>query len=203
MALTVTVTPGKVWADNEVITGAKLNQTANPLVNLSGSVSTLAIADGSVTTPKLVDGVLSADATGRAKMADQFVSTAKLQPGALSADATGQAVMAAGYLLPTHSPTPAVLGTTGAVNVDWSLNGVFRSTLTANATLSFSNAKDGQSILIAVQQAAGGGLTLTWPGGILWGGAGAPTLTVTASKTDFFVILFLFGNYYGFYRQAF
>lgn len=40
------------------------------------------VPDGSVTTAKLADGVLSADAAGRAKMADGFATTAKLADGA-------------------------------------------------------------------------------------------------------------------------
>lgn len=88
MALTIKLTPGYTFTDNEVVTAAKLNLAANPTIDLEGSVSTLAIADGSVTTPKLVDGVLSADATGRAKMADGF----------LSADATGRGKMADGFV---------------------------------------------------------------------------------------------------------
>lgn len=55
-------------------------------------------SDGTVTTAKLANGALSADATGRGKMADGFVNAAKLADGALSADTTGRAKMADGYL---------------------------------------------------------------------------------------------------------
>jgi hypothetical protein len=88
MALTIQQTPGYVFTDGEVVTTAKLNELGNPTLDLEGSVSTLAIADGSVTTPKLADGVLSADSAGRGKMADGF----------LSADATGRGKMADGFL---------------------------------------------------------------------------------------------------------
>jgi len=46
---------------------------------------------------KMADGFLSADAGGRAKMADLFITTAKLAAGALSADAAGRALMASSY----------------------------------------------------------------------------------------------------------
>jgi hypothetical protein len=88
MALTIKLTAGYSWVDNELITAAKLNLAAAPTIQLEGSISTLALADGSVTTVKLVDGVLSADATGRAKMADGF----------FSADATGRAKFADNFL---------------------------------------------------------------------------------------------------------
>lgn len=88
MALTIKLTPGYVWQDNELDTAAKRNLAANPTIDLEGSIGTLALADGSVTTPKLADGVLSADAAGRAKMADNF----------LSADATGRGKMQDNYL---------------------------------------------------------------------------------------------------------
>lgn len=47
------------------------------------------IIDGRVRTEHLVDGILSADATGRAKMADSFVNTSKLGD-----DAVTQAIIA-------------------------------------------------------------------------------------------------------------
>lgn len=54
--------------------------------------------DGSISTAQLADGALSADTTGRAKMADGFATTAKLADGALSADTTGRAKMADGFV---------------------------------------------------------------------------------------------------------
>lgn len=77
------------------------------------AVGASGVPDGSITTPKLANGVLSADATGRgkmadgflsadtagrAKMADGFVNTAKLASGALSADTSGRAKMSDGFL---------------------------------------------------------------------------------------------------------
>ena len=46
--------------------------------------STSLLADGSVTTAKLANGVLSADAAGRAKVADGFTTTAKLADGSVT-----------------------------------------------------------------------------------------------------------------------
>lgn len=57
----------------------------------------------------LADGILTADAAGRLKMADGFVNTAKLLDGALSADATGRAKMADQFI------TSPKMGYVGAV----------------------------------------------------------------------------------------
>lgn len=98
MALTIKLTPGAVVTGTDAVTAALLNLLANPTVSLEGSVGALALGDGSVTTPKLADGVLSADATGRGKMADLYLTVGKLVDGILSADATGRGKMANGYL---------------------------------------------------------------------------------------------------------
>lgn len=203
MALTVSVVPGYTFQANEVLTIAKLNSAANPQVNLSGSVSTLTLADGSVTTSKLADGVLSADAAGRPKMATGYIINTHFSAGALSADGTGRAVMASNFMLPAKITfNPGGTGTTGAVTLDWSTGFVFPIQATGNITFSFTNAKDGQQILIPVQQGAAA-YTLTWPVGVHWGPSGAPTLTTTNGKVDFFVIAYIFGSYFGFYRQNF
>src|SRR2546429_363610 len=98
MGLTIALTPGKGGGTGEAITTDKLNAAANPTVDLAGTIGSVGVADGAVTTAKLADGALSADAPGRAKMADGFVITAKLLDGALSADATGRAKMADGFV---------------------------------------------------------------------------------------------------------
>jgi hypothetical protein len=72
MALTIKLTPGYVYTDNELDTAAKRNALGNPTIELEGSIGTLSLADGSVTTVKLADGVLSADAAGRLKMQDNY-----------------------------------------------------------------------------------------------------------------------------------
>lgn len=89
MALTITFTPGKVWQTGESITADKLNATANPTINLEGSINSTSIADGSVTTPKLADGVLTADAPGRAKMEDTYLIASKLGPDVAGDGLTG------------------------------------------------------------------------------------------------------------------
>jgi phage gpG-like protein len=53
MAVTATVTPGKVFGDSDVITKETLNQLGQPTVSVDGSVGSLALSDGSVTNAKV------------------------------------------------------------------------------------------------------------------------------------------------------
>lgn len=78
MPLSLVIIPGKVFAENEAVTYTKLNQLGAPTVQVLDDDITFIVADGSIVTAKLADGVLSADTTGRAKMADKFVTVAKL-----------------------------------------------------------------------------------------------------------------------------
>jgi len=77
--------------------------------------STSLLGDGTVTTPKLANGVLSADAAGRAKMADGF----------LSADAAGRAKMADWFVTPIKLSTGApTWDTSGNLRVTASTGGI-------------------------------------------------------------------------------
>jgi len=72
-------------------------------------------------------------------------------------------------------------GTVGGetINLDLDDSDLHKITLDDDLTLTFSNSKEGQRILIRVLQSGGGGYTITWPGGITWvnGVVGQPTTT--------------------------
>lgn len=108
MALTITYTPGYVWTLGELITEDKLNLAANPTINLEGSINSTSIADGSITTAKLATGALSADVTGRSKMADQFLVAAKL-----GADVAGDGLQGGAGLPIAAKPDLLTLETNG------------------------------------------------------------------------------------------
>jgi len=77
---------------------------------VTGSVQTADIADGAVTLAKLPDGVLTADAAGRAKVADGFLQDAKVAADAAIAHSklgvgTVKATLIAGGAAGDHTVT--------------------------------------------------------------------------------------------------
>ena len=78
---------------------------------------------------------------------------------------------------------------------------VQKITLTANTTITLTSPASGvmRSLTLLVFQDATGSRTITWPGTVKWGNAGAPTLTTTASKMDMISLFTVDGgtNWYG------
>lgn len=56
------------------------------------------VPDNYITTAMLLNGSLSADSTGRAKMADAFITLAKIGAGVFTADSTGREKFASGFV---------------------------------------------------------------------------------------------------------
>lgn len=79
-------------------------------------------------------------------------------------------------------PTSAI----GASAIDWSLGNVFSKTLSANTTFTFSNVKDGKTIVVRVTNTASN-YTLAWPT-VKWAGGVAPTQTIGA-KSDVYTFI--------------
>jgi microcystin-dependent protein len=110
-----TVTPGYTFSNNEVLTPAKLNSAAAPLISnittndiADANVTTAKIADSNVTTAKIADSNVTtakiADSNvTTAKIADANVTTAKIADGSVTA-----AKLASGAV-PTSIPVGAVL----------------------------------------------------------------------------------------------
>ncbi|MCA1590976.1 MAG: hypothetical protein LC734_11465 [Acidobacteria bacterium] len=78
--------------------------------------------------------------------------------------------------------------------IDWSVSSVFTKTLAANTTFTFSNATDGQTIVVALTNTASN-YTVTWPT-VSWSGGAAPTQTIGA-KTDVYTFIRIGSTYYG------
>ena len=90
MAVAATVTSGKIFTADEVVTISELNKLGTPTVDISGAVGTLSLSDGSVTNAKIAaaTGVqydkLEALATGQLVVGNAGTATATT----LSGDAT-------------------------------------------------------------------------------------------------------------------
>ena len=90
-----------------------------------------------------------------------------------------------------HSPsTPYTLTDGATVAVDWNESQNQELTPGGNRTLTFSNGVAGMLYTIKITQDATGSRTITWPSSVKWAGGTAPTLTITADRTD--VIMFYF-----------
>ena len=76
------------------------------------------------------------------------------------------------------------------IATDWSNGTVQSVTLGGNRTFTFANGVDGGRYILILKQDATGTRTVTWPGTVRWPGGTAPTLTTTASKTDYIGFLY-------------
>lgn len=92
-------------------------------------------------------------------------------------------------------PTQLVTGF-GNTTINWSSGNVFKYTLTGNTTFSFSNNRDGQTIVVGVGNTGALIYTCTWPSTVLWPAGTAPTLTAGA-KMDIFTFINIYTGIYG------
>lgn len=93
-------------------------------------------------------------------------------------------------------------GNTGAaITLDLANGNVQKITLTANCTITLTSPATGtmRSLTLLVFQDGVGTRTITWPGSVKWGNAGAPVLTLTAAKMDMISVFTVDGgaNWYG------
>lgn len=90
---------------------------------------------------------------------------------------------------PLYPPTPSITGT----DIDWSTGVQFKVTLNSSRTFTFSNAADGQAIVVVVT--AVGGVNAVFPATVVWPGGLAPTQT--ANKTDIYTFMKVGSVIYG------
>lgn len=88
-----------------------------------------------------------------------------------------------------------------AIALNLANGNVQKLTLTANCTVSLTSPATGamRSLTLLVFQDGVGGHTITWPGSVKWGNAGAPVLTTTATRMDMVSLFTVDGgtNWYG------
>jgi hypothetical protein len=96
--------------------------------------------------------------------------------------------------------TSMATNTAGGTTIDCSIARTFSRTLAANTTYTLTNIPDGDTVTVAVKQAAAGGpytTTITVAGGVTWKGGVAPVQTTTANKTDLFTFIHIGSVVYG------
>lgn len=175
---TVTASAGALTA-NEIVLGAGTTDT-KVLASLGTTTTLLHGNAGGAPTFGAVS--LSADVTGTLVMSSlgtagtpQF---ARVGFGS-AADATAVATFTGEYFSPLVADGNS--GTTKTL--DLSQGNEHFLTLTGNVTLTVTNPVDGGRYVFVLATGAGS-FTVTWPGTFKWSGGSAPTITVTASKTD-------------------
>jgi hypothetical protein len=114
-----------------------------------------------------------------------LVGTSASITGGLTA--TGTAVLGASTFNGAAQTVPVALAFSAtAMVMNCSLSNVFKTTFTANVTVAptFTNLRDGQSIVWRITQDATGSRTMTWPTSFKWPGAVVPTLSTAANAVD-------------------
>ena len=101
-----------------------------------------------------------------------------------------------------YTTIPIALGNiTGATSVNLSQSNVYRGTLTGAVTLTLTDPRDGVPYRLELRAA---GFAITWPASVVWGDAGAPTLS-GANKLDIISLVYnsVEANYFGVYSLGF
>jgi len=88
------------------------------------------------------------------------------------------------------APSYLELADAPTIAVDWSKGTTQVVTLGGNRALTFSNGQKGGKYTLILKQDAHGSRLVTWPLTVHWPGINGPTLTSTATKTDYVFFLY-------------
>ena len=153
-----------------------------------GTLTAERVLTGTAHQITLTDGGAGSTVTISTPQDIDTTSTPQFGRVGLGTAADSSAVLTAAGQYYSPEATDTVSG--GAATVDWNGGNEHYLSLTADATLTFSNPKGGGRYVLALQQDATGSRTVTWPVTVLWSGGTAPTLTTTPSKTDIFTFYY-------------
>lgn len=93
------------------------------------------------------------------------------------------------------STAPVKVMTALETDLDWSQFNIFKKTITATSTFTFSNTIDGVSILFLVVNNTVSGKVVNLPAGIKWAG-GFPVTSVNANTSVMFSLIKIDGDIY-------
>lgn len=148
-------------------------------------------ANGDSVSTALQSKVSISDSTSRYATPTQVYTTVKDSLDAYSTNGTRGLSSTKRIFAQMDSIT--FIGEAGDV-IDLSLGNNFRGTISANDTLSFSNAVDGQVIQVVITNA--GTHTLSWTG-VSWPGGTQPVLTAVANKRSIYSFIASGGMIHG------
>jgi len=190
--------PGGIHASNHVTA-----PTVRGRDNVSGmGQHDITVRGGNGTTGNKDGGLLTLAggvASGTGTNGNIVLKTANLDR--LTINATGD-VLVPNYIV---SPQLYDAGTfTGAISLNWANGPAQKITVNAAGPLAITltNPVTGGAYLIKIVQGATPG-TVTWPGTVKWGTAGAPTLSTATGKIDIINLYWDGTNYFGTYALGF
>ena len=93
------------------------------------------------------------------------------------------------------STAPVKVMTALETDLDWSQFNIFKKSITAASTFTFSNTIDGVSILLLVVNSTVSGKVVNLPAGIKWAG-GTPIVTVPTNTAVMFSLIKIDGDIY-------
>lgn len=166
-----TVTTFSVASGNG-FNGSVVNPTSTPALTISTTVTGVLKGNGT-TMSAATAGTDYSVPSGTETLTNKTITTPTISKPVMSA--TNPSAQ-------TYSPSAAATAT-----LDLSLSNQHYINMPAgNITLALSNDTNNQIFLISIKQDTSGSRTVTWFAGISWTGGTVPTLTTTASKTDYF-----------------
>ena len=193
---------GVTFSDGDTVNAAALNNAVN-----NATILPSFLANKGVSTPISTDTFLfyqgGTSSLKQASLAQLFDTSLSFNTRNANNFLAGPGTSGAGAAAPTwrtitpHDTSIVTEVTTGATTINALTSRTAYRILAANTTYTISNMVDGETITVAVRQAAAGGPYTATFTGVLWPSATAPVQTTTANKLDLYTFIKIGGVVYG------